>query len=137
MADLFEKAAERKLRFLTSKGKISAEDLFDLPLELANGVKKKETSLEGMWLAFDKDIKEYGQAESPLKKKPTVNRDLALRFAIVNRVIEIRMAKKDAAIALHVKKEKAEQLDRLIYDAENEELRKTPLADLKKMREEL
>ena len=137
MADLFEQAAERKLRFTTSKGLATSEDLFDLPLEIAMGVRKKETSLEAMWIALDSEIKEYGKAESPLKKKPAVNRDLALRFAIVNRVIEIRMAKNAAAKNRVLKKEKAEQLDRLIFDAENEELRKTPLADLKKMREEL
>lgn len=85
MSDLFVKATKKKIRFTTSKGELSTEDLWDLSLEdldrIAVAASKKS---EGTEKSF---IRKTSQAETLDK----------LRFDVVKYVIDYKLKAKDAA----------------------------------------
>lgn len=128
---MFEIASQKKLRFTTVKGGITAEDLWDLPL-----TSKISPSLENIWQGLNKKIKEADRNESPFGVKSTTDKDLETKFSIVKRVIEVRLEMAEARKNASAKKEKNEQILRLIYDKENDALASKSIEDLKKMLEE-
>lgn len=125
---MFEIASQKKLRFATMKGGITTEDLWDLPLTSTVG-----PSLENIWQDLNKKIKEADSNESPFGVKSTTDRDLETKFSIVKRVIEVRLKMAEARKNAVVKKEKNEQILRLIYDKENDALAGKSIEDLRKM----
>jgi hypothetical protein len=134
MADLFEYAAKNKLRFDTQKGNLTVEDLFDLPLETKNVPGKQiRLSLEELWGRLNKETKEAGELVSPIKGKSTVSKVLETKFAIVTRIIEIKMSQREAAISALNKKARNEQIMRLIADKENDALAGKSIEELKEL----
>lgn len=79
--NIFERSTREKLRFLTTKGTISTEDLWDLSLE----------SLDRAAKSLNKQVKEDGE-ESFIKTKTAANKTLELQFEIVKHVITVKMA---------------------------------------------
>ena len=127
---MFEMACANKLRFTTRKGNFTAEDLFDLPLQ-----SDRDTSLESIWVALNKEIKDTDTSESPLKTTNGASKELTTKFAIVSRVIEIRLAARDARIGAKAKKERNEQIMRLIADKENDALAGKSIEELRALME--
>ena len=82
---MFERAARLKLRFTTSKGTQSIEDLWDLPLESPKGA-----SLEDIAKDLNRQVKESVE-ESFVKAPSTANAELVLKFEIVKYIIKVRM----------------------------------------------
>ncbi len=130
MTEMFELACQDKLRFTVQGmgGNLTTEDLFDLPLTNANGV-----SLDSIAITLNKAIKETAEGESFVKTKSKTNKELETKFAIVKRVIEIRLTSAEAKQNAAAKKEKNEQIMRLIADKENDELKGKSLEELKGM----
>lgn len=87
---LFEKASRLKLRFKTSNGQLSTEDLWELSLERLDELAK----------SLNKEVKEASE-ESFIKTRSKSNVELETKFEVVKRIIEVKMA------------EKAEKADRL------------------------
>lgn len=86
MNDLFIQAAKTKLRFSSSKGLLSVEDLFDLPLTSTNATKAN----------LDDIAKElYKQLETTqvsfVSKKTNANSAIQLGFDIVKYVIDSKL----------------------------------------------
>ncbi|MNE23027.1 hypothetical protein D3C80_1162610 [compost metagenome] len=69
-----------------------------------------------------------------VKKKDEI---LQLKFDIVKHIIETVQAENDAKLAENGKQAKRAHLDRLIEQAEDEELKKLSPTELKKMRDAL
>ncbi|MCP4374004.1 MAG: hypothetical protein GY797_38755 [Deltaproteobacteria bacterium] len=122
---MFEIASRRKLRFPTRKGNLTAEDLWDLPLTSKNGA-----SLDNLAKSLNKEIKETDE-ESFVEAKSTVSKDLETKFAIVKRVIVVRLEQVEKRKNAKVAKEKREQILRLIADKENDQLASKSLEELK------
>lgn len=90
IANIFEQATRQKLRFDTPIGKLSVEDLWDLPLT-ARGTKP---SLDSLAIDLDEQL-EKGKNKSFVsgaKKDPVVQ----LRFDIVKSIIDTRVAENKA-----------------------------------------
>ncbi len=83
---IFEKASREKLRFSTSKGQLSVEDLWELSLKdldtLAKGVNAK--------------LKE-SQEESFIATRNTKDSELELKLDILKSVIKTRLEEKETA----------------------------------------
>lgn len=95
--DIFEKAAQQKLRFDTKAGALSAEDLFDLPLTSPSG---KQVNLNDLAKGLNREIKARSDDQDFVEtSKPAGQTNTALRtkFDIVLRVIEIKKAERDEA----------------------------------------
>ena len=74
---IFEKASKAKLRFSTSRGQLSTEDLWDLSLE----------SLDQIAVAIDKALETAGK-KSFIGKRDTTNTTLELQLEILKHIID-------------------------------------------------
>ncbi len=106
--DIFEKASRLKLRFTTTKGLLSVEDLWDLSL----------TSLDTIAKAVNKRLKEENE-ESFITTRSKSNSELELSLDILKHVITIKLEEKEKAT---LKAERRAELDLLKNLRENKKL---------------
>ena len=99
MNEIFETAARNKVRFETSKGLLSVEDLFDLPL-----TSQKGPSLDEVAKGIYRQLKESDEI-SFVDANTASNNALTMKFDLVKRVIEIK--KEEAAVALQARDRRA------------------------------
>lgn len=127
----FEQASKMKLRFGTERGSITVEDLWDLPLIANTGL-----NLDDIAKDLNRDLKE-SEEESFVVKKNKVNDILELKFSIVKRIIDVKLAdveqKKNAAEI----KAKKEQILEILADQEINALKRKSKTVLKKLYDEL
>jgi hypothetical protein len=126
---IFEKASQVKLRFLSGKGVMTTEDLWDLKLE----------DLDRMAVALRKEVKE-SEEESFIKTtsaKSKVAETTELKFEIVKHIITVKLAEKEARALAAEKRAKRAQLIELIGKKEITALESKSIDDLKKELAEL
>lgn len=107
---LFEKAARRKLRF-THKGSITAEDLWDLKLEDLDGIYRK--------LRKEQDNREGESLLRPVK----ADKDLNLSVDVVRRVVEVKLAEKQARQDRAEKRQRRDRLREVLAQKQDESLK--------------
>ncbi len=112
MNDLFKRAAKDKVRFDSTKGSLSAEDLFDLSLESLDVIAKR----------VNKQLKTEGE-ESFIGKKSRTNTELELKLDILKDVIKTKQDEDEARKTRAEKREKLENLKALLADKELEEFK--------------
>ncbi len=95
--DKFEIASRDKVRFDTSKGEISSEELWDLSLQ----------SLDVLAKAANKKLKDAETEISFISTKSKSNTELELKLEILKHIIGVKMEEKDA---LKNRQEKQNQL---------------------------
>ena len=123
MTDIFEQATRKKLRFTSSVGDLTAEQLWDLPL-----THKSRPNLNDLAIATAKELRDLGDF-SFVDVKPDPRKDiLTLQLEIQKRIIEVKMAEAEAAKAAALKaaqKQKAlealEKLDSKDMDSKSRE----------------
>lgn len=124
--NFFEQATRTKLRFETSKGMISVEDLWDLPLTSAAG----KVNLDDIARDHYNQLKETATVsfvEKPAKANPAI----ALGFEVVKHIIEVRLAENAAAAQAKENKDRKERLLHIIEAKENTELTNKSLDELR------
>ena len=114
---MFEKASRLKVRFNSTRGIISPEDLWDL--KDAKGL----AELNRMYIDLNKGLKESSE-EGLLKTRATkADKELELKIAILKRVVEVLLSEKEDAVN---KADNKAERDRLLaikaQRAENAEL---------------
>lgn len=129
--NIFEQATKQRLRFQTTRGEISTEDLWSLPLVHQSGC-----ALDDIAKGLNKQIKESVE-ESFVKPADTTNAKLALKFDIVKHIIAVRLEEADRAKQAAARKERKELLGALIAEQQVGELRAKGLEELQKMYNEL
>ncbi len=112
---LFEKASRKKLRFPSTKGELSVEQLWDLPLTSNNGF-----DLDTIAKAVNKTVKETAE-ESFVKPVVSANVLPALRLEVVKRIIEVKLEEADKATKAAAKRQERQQLlEALAHSKQNE-----------------
>lgn len=115
---MFEKASRLKLRFSSSKGTLSTEDLWSLPLTSERGV-----SLNGL----AQDAYQGSASSTPDFVGTAAKSDEAklneLRLDIIKHVIAVRIAERDAAAQAQQKREQKQKIMTLIEEKQDESLR--------------
>lgn len=99
----FLEGTRRKLRFDSTVGQLTIEDLWDLPL-----TSKKGVSLDTLAVGLSRRLREG--TESFVETETRLNEELSLRFDIVKAIIDIRLAERDAAKAAKEKAEKKQKI---------------------------
>ena len=123
---IFEKASRLQLRFASTKGSLSVEDLWGLSLE----------SLDTLAKAVNKQIKAE-EEDSFIGKKSSANSTLDLKLDILKRVIEVKIIERDAQIDRAAKNAKLSQLKALALHKTNEKLSSLSEEEINKMIKEL
>lgn len=118
----FQKATKLKIRFNTTKGLLSVEELWDLSLQ----------SLDNIAKAVNKDLKADSE-DSFISTKTAVNTTLQLKLDILKEIIKVKLEEKEKS---RVRIERAGQLEtikNLVATKKIEELGSKSLEDLNKM----
>jgi hypothetical protein len=129
---MFDKAFRQKLRFESSMGQLSVEDLWDLPLTAHSG----KANLDDIAKELHHQLKNGDDISFVIQSKKS-DETIQLKFDIVKHIIDVRLAEQSAAETLRSNKEKKQQLLAIIAQKENEGLMNTSLDELKKMAESL
>lgn len=129
--NMFEQATRMKLRFETNKCCASVEDLWDLPLQRANGV-----SLDGVAIQVSRKLKEAEQ-ESFVSKPSRDTSEDQLRLEILKHIITVKMSEQKAAQEAADKRQQRQNIDALIAKKQQDEMAGKSLEELMAIREEL
>ncbi len=129
---MFEKASRLKLRFETSKGQLTVEDLWDLPLTAREG----RASLDEVAKSLHRKLKsdENISFVTPEKAEDETPK---LMFEIVKHIISVRLEEQKQASEARTKAEKRQMILSLIERKQTETLSAASEEDLRKMLAEL
>lgn len=117
---MFEKALRLKLRFATSKGSLSVEDLWDLSLEALNTIYK----------SLKKQLN-VASEESLLEVKTSQDERLELSIEIVKHIFTVKSAEANARVRAREIADRKRQLLDLIAQKEEQALGAKSIEDLK------
>lgn len=127
---MFEKATRMKIRFDTSRGRLSTEDVWDLPLV------GEELCLDNLAKALNKELKDDSQ-ESFVIPEAEPNEELQLKLDLVKRIIGVRLAEREAAENALKARQKKQQILQIIAEKEAETLKDSSLEELRILLESL
>ncbi len=116
---MFEVASKLKLRFKTSIGSLSTEDLWDLTLP----------SLDALAKSLNKEVKEESE-ESFIKSKSKANEILELKFEIVKHVIKVKLEEAEAKKTLAEKKARKAYITEILNKKKDEALSSKSIEEL-------
>ena len=129
---MFESATRLKVRFETTKGMITVEDLWDIPLTS----RTTGFSLDDVAKNLNKQVKESGE-ESFVVKKSTNNETLELKFEIVKYIINKRLEEKETLNRELIKATEKEKLLKLLSEKKDENLKSKTVEEIEQMLKEL
>jgi uncharacterized protein YqgV (UPF0045/DUF77 family) len=130
MEELFKMASKKKFRFASTKGDLSVEDLWDLPL--VTKTTTIGTSLDNVAKSINRKMKKT-EEESFVVESTSENTTLTAKMDIVKCIIKEKKEAVKAKLDLAVRKEKKEKILGILADKEDSSLRKTSKANLEKM----
>jgi DNA gyrase/topoisomerase IV subunit A len=128
MTDVFKEATRTKLRFTTSKGKVTTEDLWDLPMTVG------AVNLNDIAKALHDEL-----GKSKFSLGETAKKDLVteLKFNIVKCVFDTKTKEIEDRENIALKKEQKEKIIDALADKEADELKGMSKKDLKKQLKKL
>lgn len=104
--NIFEYATRNKLRFDTSKGALTVEDLWDLPLTSNTG----KVCLNDIAIGLHKQIRETAEVVSFVDTSTAQDPSLQIRFDIVKHVIDARKKENEEAATAKQRSELKQQI---------------------------
>jgi len=129
MLQMLITAIRQKYRFESSKGALTLEDLFDLPLLPKPG---NPICLDNVAKTINKLLKET-ESESFVVTETSTDRTLHNKLEIVKHIIGIRLTEQEAAAKAAETKAKKQQLLALIEQKQTEHLAGLDIEKLKEM----
>lgn len=118
--NIFEQASKQKLRFASSRGQITTEDLWDLSLEDLDTIAK----------TLNKQVKESSE-ESFIKKQTTADRKATLKLEVVVSIINTKLEEQEKRKSAAERKEKRDKIIELIANKEKDALSKKSVTVLR------
>jgi len=128
--ELFEKASKMKLRFQTSRGLVTTEDLWDMPLVDS----RTNFSLDALAKWINRQVKE-AEEESFVEPHSTKNTTLVLALDIVKRVIEVKLKNIEAQDKRAATTARKDKILEILASKEDEGLRAKSAEELMAMLE--
>ena len=123
--NLFEIAVREKYRY-NYRGKISTEDLWDLPVE----------ALDQIFKSLNEAVRKT-EEESLLAERPKEDEVLRNKIAIIRYIVAYKLAEKEKARKALENKQKKQQILGIISRKQNEKLESMSMEELKAMLDEL
>lgn len=126
--DLFITATQKKFRFQSIQGKLTVEDLWDLPLQSR---RPNGACLDDVAIALSRQLKAATEESFVVKVAPEVTL-LEQKLEIVKHVISVKLAqindKKDAAL----KAERKRQLEEVLVDKRRKVMAEMSVEEIEK-----
>lgn len=120
--DIFKQATKEKLRFTTSRGMLSSEQLWDLSL----------TDLDALAVSLETAHAQSAK-KSFLAKTSAKDKVVKLQFDVVLEVLNTKVAEQEAATEARETKEHNEKIIDLIAEKENDALKNKSIKELRAM----
>lgn len=135
-SELFERASRLKLRFQTSRGEVSVEELWDLPLQSSRN--PPQPNLDDIAKAVDHELRSASAEPvsfvDPVATAATAHTSrLQLQMDILKHVIGVRQAENKAKLDLENKAKERQRILALIADKKDEQLAGKSLEELEAM----
>lgn len=119
---MYKKASQLQLRFNTTKGQLTVEQLWDLPLVM----------LDSLAVSLEEEYKESGK-KSFLVAKSKKDKELKLMFDIVLDVLTTKVEEAEAAKLVAETKEHNQRILGLIKQKQDSELEGKSIEELEKL----
>lgn len=124
--DIFEYATRNRLRFAGLRGTLTTEDLWDLPVK----------DLDLVFKGLKAELKTVSE-ESLLDIRSPADKVLQIKVDIVTSIVKTKLAETEARKSRDAKRAKKQELEALLAEKQNEELRGKSAEELKKLIDEL
>jgi hypothetical protein len=124
--NIFEKASQSKLRFITPIGNLSVEDMWGVDLSYLDHTAK----------AVNRAIKD-AEEESFLEPVSKASEEDILRLDILKHIIGVRLEMREQALRAVQRKEKRQQILAIIKSKQDAALGDKSIEDLEQMLEEI
>lgn len=124
---MFQQATRLKLRFITSVGNLSVEDLWDLPLTTT---KANKASLDDVARSLHLQLQSNADI-SFVNTSTTTDPTIELSFDIVKHIIDVRLAENAAEALKKANKERKQHLLGILAQKENESLSQLSMDELR------
>lgn len=131
MSNIFEQATRNKVRYESSVGLLSVEDVWDLPLTSRN-----KLSLDELAKNVNRKIRD-AEEESFVTEKSAASERLILELDILKHIIQVKLTEKELKDQAAERKAKRERINEMIARKKDEALEGLSLEELEKLREEL
>lgn len=119
---MYKKASKLKLRFQTTRGLLTAEQLWDLPL----------TTLDALAVSLEREYKESGK-KSFLDAKSKKDKEIKLKFDIVLDILNSKVEDNDAAKNEMENKVHNQKILAFIKEKQDGDLKELPVKELEKL----
>jgi transcriptional regulator of NAD metabolism len=129
--NLFERATRDNFTFDSNRGALSVQDLWDLPLiSTKHGI----LTLDQVAQTVNHDLQQTKNVVSFVKPEPKADQRRILlenKLEVVKRIIEVKIAERDAAALQAQRNKEIQELMGLIDQKEGEERAAIPLEELR------
>lgn len=115
--NIFEVAARKKIRFTSSKGALSVEQVFDLPLTSRHG-----DNLDSLAVAVDEEIQALPKKSFVARKANTGHAELELKLALLTHIIGVKEAEESTRLAQAANAPEIAKLKELLGNKQSEAL---------------
>lgn len=123
---MFEQASRQKLRFQSSIGQLSVEDLWDLPL-----TSKSKVSLDGLAVQINRQLKD--EQQESFVTPVTSGSDLQVKLDILKHIIRVKMDENQARLQENERAEKRRKIADIIARKEDQSLEGLSIEELRAM----
>lgn len=128
MSDIYKQASRMNLRFQTTLGALTVEDLWNLPLQSA----RSSANLDDISRAIHKQLKNDDDFSLVDKDKKSDAR-IQLQFDIIKDIIETRLVERNAREKERAEAERRQKIMGIIEEKKNNDLQNMPLEELEKL----
>jgi DNA gyrase/topoisomerase IV subunit A len=132
--DLFEIATRRKFRFASTRGQLSTEQLWDLPLTSTNS---EGVTLDAVARTVNQSLKAVTEESFVQPQKNTAAEELSQKLEVVKHVIAVKLAEREAATKLQEKAQRKQRILEVLAEKDNEALKGLSREELTKELAEL
>lgn len=132
MPTVFEKASRLKFRYSSTKGALTTEQLWDLPLTAANGC-----SLDGVAKQANSELKAAGEESFVNTTRPAGVTELETKLEVIKHIISVRLAENEAARSASERAAERERIRLALRDRKDKALLDLPTEALEKRLTEL
>lgn len=130
--NVFEYATRNKLRFASSRGELTAEQLWDVPLRSSDGF-----NLDALARAANKDHKDATEESFVATERTSAHVKLEMKLETVKHVISVKLAEEAKAKARAENKAKKEKLLEILAEKQAGRLSALSEKEIKKQIAEL